>query len=238
MITDHLVGLKLITINNYLTIHNNLSPYYLLVHENPMSTERNPEHTRTRILEAAQEEIYENGYQGMRIEAILQKTQLAKGALYHYFPNKLALGYAVVDEILLEHVKANWSEFSSKYPNPLTAIQQLFLWKADLYKNEVCFKGCPLNNLNQEMASIDKGFHERLENIMETIYESIVTALEQGQQQELVRKDINPRKIAMFIMASYQGIIGVAKCMQAPQLLTDLFGTLNDYIDTLRTASH
>lgn len=203
-----------------------------------MTTERNTEQTRTRILEAAQEEIYENGYQGMRIEAILQKTQLAKGALYHYFPNKLALGYAVVDEILLEHVKENWSEFVNKYPNPLTAIQQLFLWKADLYKNEVCFKGCPLNNLNQEMAAIDKGFHERLEKVMGTIHKSIVTALEQGQQQGQVRSDINPANIAMFIMASYQGIIGAAKCMQAPQLLTDLFGTLNAYIDTLRTPVH
>lgn len=203
-----------------------------------MATERNAEQTRTRILEAAHEEIYENGYQGMRIEAILQKTNLAKGALYHYFPNKLALGYAVVDEILLEHVKVNWSEFSNKYPNPLTAIQQLFLWKADTYKNEVQFKGCPLNNLNQEMAAIDKGFHERLERVMETIHHSIVTALEQGQQQGLVRRDINPAKIAMFIMASYQGIIGAAKCMQAPQLLADLFGTLNDYIDTLRASGH
>lgn len=203
-----------------------------------MVTERNAEHTRTRILEAAHEEIYEHGYQGMRIESILQKTNLAKGALYHYFPNKLALGYAVVDEILMEHVKANWSEFAGKYPNPLTAIQQLFLWKADCYKNEECFKGCPLNNLNQEMAAIDQGFHERLEKVMETIHQSIVDALEQGQQQDQVRNDINPGKIALFIMASYQGIMGAAKCMQAPQMLTDLFGTLNDYIDTLRAPGH
>lgn len=199
-----------------------------------MATERNAEQTRTRILEAAQEEIYEHGYQGMRIEAILQKTRLAKGALYHYFPNKLTLGYAVVDEILLKRVNENWTEFSRKYPDPLTALQQLFLWKAETYKNEVRFKGCPLNNLNQEMAAIDDGFHERLEKVMNNIHKGIIKALERGQQQELVRKDINPEKIAMFIMASYQGIIGAAKCMQAPHLLEDLFGTLNEYIDTLR----
>jgi hypothetical protein len=40
----------------------------------------------------------------------------------------------------------------------------------------------------------------------------------------------------MFIFSSYQGIMGAAKCMQAPELLIDLFGTLNDYIDTLRAA--
>jgi TetR/AcrR family transcriptional repressor of nem operon len=199
-----------------------------------MATERNAEQTRTRILEAAQEEIYQNGYQGMRIEAILQKTNLAKGALYHHFPNKLALGYAVVDEILMESIQTSWNEYASTYPDPLTAIQQLFLGKAECYKNEECFKGCPLNNLNQEMAAIDQGFHERLQKVMELIHQSIVAALEQGQEQGYVRRDINPTRIAMFIMASYQGIMGTAKCMQAPQLLGELFATLNDYIDTLR----
>ncbi|HEY0892106.1 MAG TPA: TetR/AcrR family transcriptional regulator, partial [Cellvibrio sp.] len=59
-------------------------------------------------------------------------------------------------------------------------------------------------------------------------------ALEKGQADGLVRKDINPVRISMFIFSSYQGIMGAAKCMQAPELLSDLFGTLNDYIDTLR----
>lgn len=40
-----------------------------------MATERNAEQTRTRILEAAREEIFQNGYQGMRIDSILQKTK-------------------------------------------------------------------------------------------------------------------------------------------------------------------
>lgn len=203
-----------------------------------MVTERNAEQTRTRILEAAHEEIYENGYQGMRIEAILQKTNLAKGALYHHFPNKLALGYAVVDEILMEHFHATWNEFAQKHPDSLTAMQQLFLWKADCYKNEQRFNGCPLNNLNQEMAAIDEGFHQRLEAVMAAIYQAIVSALEIGQTQGYVRSDINPTKIAMFLMASYQGIMGTAKCMQEPEILGDLFGTLNEYIDTLRAPKH
>jgi TetR/AcrR family transcriptional repressor of nem operon len=200
-----------------------------------MVTERNAEQTRTRILEAAREEIFQNGYQGMRIEAILQKTRLAKGALYHYFPNKLALGYAVVDEVLMGHFQTVWKEFFQKYKNPLTTLQQMFLWKAESFQNAACFNGCPLNNLNQEMSAIDEGFHQRLEKVFENAHMTIVHALEQGQVHGLVRKDINPGKISMFIFSSYQGIMGTAKCMQAPELLSDLFGPLNDYIDTLRT---
>lgn len=199
-----------------------------------MATERNAEQTRTRILEAAREEIFQNGYQGMRIDAILQKTNLAKGALYHYFPNKLALGYAVVDEVLMGHFQTVWEDFFQQHNNPLTTLQQMFVYKAESFQNADCFNGCPLNNLNQEMAAIDEGFHQRLERVFENVHMTIVRALEKGQLDGLVRKDINPVRISMFIFSSYQGIMGAAKCMQAPELLSDLFGTLNDYIDTLR----
>jgi TetR/AcrR family transcriptional regulator, transcriptional repressor for nem operon len=199
-----------------------------------MATERNAEQTRTRILEAAREEIFQNGYQGMRIDAILQKTKLAKGALYHYFPNKLALGYAVVDEVLMGHFQTVWEDFFQRHKNPLTTLQQMFIYKAESFQNADCFNGCPLNNLNQEMAAIDDGFHQRLEKVFENVHMTIVRALEKGQVDGLVRKDINPVRISMFIFSSYQGIMGAAKCMQAPELLSDLFGTLNDYIDTLR----
>lgn len=200
-----------------------------------MVTERNAEPTRTRILEAAREEIFQNGYQGMRIDAILQKTKLAKGALYHYFPNKLALGYAVVDEVLMGHFQTVWEEFFQQHKNPLTTLQQIFVYKAQSFQNAASFNGCPLNNLNQEMAAIDDGFHQRLEKVFENAHMTIVHALEQGQVDGLVRKEIDPVKISMFVFSSYQGIMGAAKCMQAPELLGDLFGTLNDYIDTLRT---
>ncbi len=199
-----------------------------------MTTERNAEQTRTRILEAAREEIFQNGYQGMRIDSILQKTNLAKGALYHYFPNKLALGYAVVDEVLMGQFQSVWEELFLESKDPLTTLQKMFLRKAESFQNAVAFNGCPLNNLNQEMAAIDAGFHQRLEKVFEGVHMTIVHSLAQGQVDGIVRKDIDPAKISMFIFSSYQGIMGAAKCMQAPELLGDLFGTLNDYIDTLR----
>jgi TetR/AcrR family transcriptional regulator, transcriptional repressor for nem operon len=193
-----------------------------------------PENTRMRILEAAHEEIYENGFQGMRIDAILQKTQLAKGALYHYFPSKLSIGYAVVDEIMLGHFKEFWQEFLKPGEDPITGLQNMFLWKAECFLTEKTFNGCPCNNLIQEMSAIDEGFRDRLQNVMMTIHKSACEALTEGQTNGFVRKDIDPYQTTLFLLSSYQGIIGTAKCMQAPQMLTQLFSTLNAYLDTLR----
>jgi TetR/AcrR family transcriptional repressor of nem operon len=60
---------------------------------------RDPVRTRQRLLQAAFQEVYHTGFQGSDLETILDGAGVTKGALYHHFENKEALGYAVVDEV-------------------------------------------------------------------------------------------------------------------------------------------
>ena len=62
------------------------------------SANKLPLDTRGRILQAAFVEFYVNGFQGGGINNIIEKAASTKGALFHHFPDKQALGYAVVDE--------------------------------------------------------------------------------------------------------------------------------------------
>ncbi len=190
--------------------------------------------TRARILQAAHEEMYEHGFQGLRIDAVLKKTQLAKGALYHYFPTKLSLGYAVVDEVIVGYFRQSWDDFLNASNDPLQALKDFFQKKCDDVKSGECGNGCPMSNLIQEMSTQDAGFHQRLQNLVETIVTVVATALHQGQVDGIVRADINPQKISIFLLSTYQGIMGVVKCMNSNELLVDLFDTLGNYIDTLR----
>jgi len=194
------------------------------------------ESTRERILLAAHEEIYEHGYQGLRIDAVLKKTQLAKGALYHYFPNKLALGYAVVDEVLMGFFQQSWGESLADSKDPLQAIKNFFIKTCVEIQSGQCSNGCPLTNLVQEMSTLDEGFHERLRNLMSNIVNIVATILTQGQKGGIVRNDIDPQKVAAFLLSSYQGIMGTAKCMQSMDLAVDLFDSLCAYTDSLRNS--
>lgn len=197
-------------------------------------TEIAPESTRERILQAAHEEMYEHGFQGLRIDAVLKKTQLAKGALYHYFPTKLALGYAVLDEVIMALFQENWSEFLGASNDPLQALKDFFNKKcADIHSGELT-NGCPLTNLVQEMSTLDEGFHQRLKVVLTNIVCAVSTGLKQGQADGIVRSDLDAVKIATFLLSSYQGIMGTAKCMQSMELAIGLFDTLGEYIDSLR----
>lgn len=195
------------------------------------------ESTRERILQAAHEEMYEHGFQGLRIDAVLKKTQLAKGALYHYFPTKLALGYAVLDEVIMAFFQENWSEFLNASHDPLQALKDFFNKKCeDIHSGELT-NGCPLTNLVQEMSTLDEGFHQRLQVVLMNIVCAVSTGLKQGQADGIVRKDVDTVKMATFLLSSYQGIMGTAKCMQSMELAIGLFDTLGEYIDSLRTHS-
>ena len=61
---------------------------------------RDPERTRQHLLQAAFQEMYRSGYQSADLDAILGKAGVTKGALYHHFENKEALGYAVIEEVI------------------------------------------------------------------------------------------------------------------------------------------
>jgi len=197
-------------------------------------TEIPVESTRERILQAAHEEMYEHGFQGLRIDAVLKKTQLAKGALYHYFPTKLALGYAVLDEVIMGFFQTNWNEFLAASNDPLKAINDFFNKKCMDIVSGDCVNGCPLTNLVQEMSTIDEGFHQRLKAVMLNIVGAVSSALHQGQIDGIVRKDIDPQRISAFLLSSYQGIMGTAKCMQSVDLANELFESLCDYVNSLR----
>ncbi len=78
--------------------------------------------TRGKILLAAYKEIHVNGFQAASLNDILAHTGVTKGALYHHFPNKTALGYAVVEEVIADHILDSFIEPLTKAENPIQAL--------------------------------------------------------------------------------------------------------------------
>ena len=89
-----------------------------------------PDRTRQRLLEAAFAEIHRNGFQAASIAQILADTGLTKGALYHHFPDKKALGLAVVDEMVRPALAAMMFTPLADTRQPLAALQTLLAAKA------------------------------------------------------------------------------------------------------------
>lgn len=201
-----------------------------------MTTERNPENTRLKILKASFQEMHKHGYQGMRIDQVLKLTGLKKGALYHHFSGKQALGYAVLEELIQSRIAEWWVDSLISFPDPLEGIYSLFTEVGNTWSDDFFILGCPLNNLAQEMSPIDEGFRERIEKFFQYWKEGIAQALRTGQRQGVVSNTINVDDSALFILSAIEGALGMTKNHQNKEVYFSCGRELKRYMDTLKVS--
>src|SRR5882724_11361675 len=177
---------------------------------------RDPERTRERLLQAAFREVRRTGFRSAGINTILAATNVTKGALYHHFGSKEALGYAIVDEIIAELVRDRWLRPLLRDGQPIDIligiVRRLPTRPSDVRES------CPLLNLAQEMSPLDEQFRKRLERIFLAWQEGIATLVRRGQSQGTVRRDLNADETASFLVAMVEGYASLAKNAQDPRV--------------------
>ena len=202
----------------------------------PKRRAREPDVTRGKLLAAAFEEIYRHGFQAASLDRILAGAGVTKGALYHHFPDKAALGYAVVEEIVTGPVLKVYLDRLEESPDPLAALQDVLRRRADDFAAGGVELGCPLNNLAQEMSPLDERFRRRVAQVLDAWTAGYVRALERAKVLGVVRRDVNPDQVAAFIVAAVEGSFGMAKNAKSVATLRSNLDTLVTFLDTLRPA--
>jgi AcrR family transcriptional regulator len=199
-----------------------------------VAKDQNPAETRLRLIQAAFREFYQNGFQGTGLGAIIKRAGVSKGALYNHFESKQELGYAVVDEIITSGVDRFWLKPYREIDNPIDATLLLFGGLADNPPLDLFVYGCPANNLIQEMAPLDPSFRMRLVKLIDFWVAGMAESFRDGQNRGLVRLDVEAEDIALFILATFEGGIGLAKNSQDPSLFMRTVGQLRRYMESLR----
>jgi TetR/AcrR family transcriptional regulator, transcriptional repressor for nem operon len=200
----------------------------------PKRRAREPDVTRGKLLAAAFEEIYRHGFQAASLDRILAGAGVTKGALYHHFPDKAALGYAVVEEVVKGPVLDVYLRTLEDSADPLTALQDVLRRRADDFAAGGVELGCPLNNLAQEMSPLDEAFRRQVAGVLDAWTAGYTRALERARAMGIVRSDVSPPQVAAFIVASVEGAFGMAKNAKSVATLRSNLELLASFLDTLR----
>ncbi len=197
-------------------------------------TKRDPDKTRRRILDAAFSQMYRHGYQAMRIDTILSDTGLTKGAFYHHFPSKKALGEVVIDEVLAGMIEQMWVRTLADYVDPVEGIKAVMRMIPAMMGQQFAELGCPLNNLAQELSPIDEVFRGKLNRIFHVWIESVSDALKRGQENGSILPGIDTHGSAIFIVAAYEGAVSMTKSEQSNNMMLVCAGQIELYLESLR----
>ncbi|MBC8212048.1 MAG: TetR/AcrR family transcriptional regulator [Gammaproteobacteria bacterium] len=189
--------------------------------------------TRSKILFAAYKEIHLHGFQSASLNNILAHTGVSKGALYHYFPNKTELGYAVIEEVIADRIFRSFIQPLQQADDPVQSLIELIQQAGRSFTLKDIQMGCPLGSLAQEMAPISEGFRLRLNKIYQLWHGAIIEALSRAQQQGRLIPQVVPEQLAVMVVATLEGCLSAGMIAQDLTRLTQCGAGLIQYLQLI-----
>jgi TetR/AcrR family transcriptional regulator, transcriptional repressor for nem operon len=138
----------------------------------------------------------------------------------------------VVDEVIAAITHDKWLRPLEHADNPIDVLARIV--QSTSTKPESLRGGCPINNLAQEMSSLNEGFRQRLAKLFSGWSDGIAAALRGGQKRGLVRRDVDPKERAIFLVAVYEGYLSLAKNSQDARVLQAGKRILIRHLESLR----
>jgi len=172
------------------------------------------ENTREALIRCGMELLTEQGFINTGLDQILKKVNVPKGSFYHYFENKEAFGYVVLE---------NYSEyFIHKLDKHLThselpALERLQSFMLDAIHGVEKFdfkRGCLVGNLTQEFGCTHEFFQQKLESVFVEWKKKIADCLELAKAEGSLESNADCAKLADFFWIGWEGAVMHSKLQQ------------------------
>lgn len=157
---------------------------------------RDPEKSRTRILQAARVEFARHGLGGARVDQIAKAAGINKRMLYHYFGNKDDLFSAVL-EANYAHKRDSERALSLEQESPDEAIRKLVALTWNYYLDHPEFLTL-LNSANLHQAKHLKRSKE-IRKMHAPFVAMLKDILDKGVAQKVFRPGLDPVQIYISI---------------------------------------
>jgi len=199
-------------------------------------TRQTPERgsARTRLLEAARDTIRQKGFAATTVEDLCQAAGVTKGAFFHHFKTKDALGVAAAEF---------WAETTGvlfatapyhDHAAPLDRVMAYLAFRKDIISGETweytCLVGTMAQEVHQHAPDIRDACGASILGHAETLQDDIAAAM---QAHGIGDDGPGPRSLALHIQAVLQGGFILAKATGDPGIARDSIDHLKRYIECL-----
>lgn len=190
--------------------------------------------TREKILKRCFEAMEVVGFEALRADKEVLNLNISKGALYHYFPTKLDIGYAMVDEIIMPMYEKKWSGLIDRSEGISTMIYQIIESEKQEATEKKILRGDVLYNLMLEMSGVDLKFRQKLEEVLEMQVKILQKALLAGKTSQEIKPGVDSRSMAYLLIGQLHGCYAIAKTRASKDVFVSMVnGLQKQLIDVL-----
>lgn len=196
-----------------------------------MATQTSTTNTRDRLIEAARELFYLQGFQATSVAEILEKADVRSGSLYYYFSSKEDLLLAVLEKykemlwpMVIEPVFQRTEDPIARVLGILEGYR-----KGLLYTNFT--GGCPIGNLALELSDHHPAAREKIAQNFEGWRAAIRRCFEEagGRLPATVDRDA----LATFVLTVMEGAVMQARAHGSIAPFDASMAMLRDYFDRM-----
>ncbi|SEV98030.1 transcriptional regulator, TetR family [Cognatiyoonia koreensis] len=198
----------------------------------PRPTKQSPERgdARTRLLEAARDVIRQKGFAATSVDDLCQSAGVTKGAFFHHFKTKDALGVAAAN---------HWAETTSalfasapyhKHDDPLDRVLAYLDFRRAIIDGETFEYTCLVGTMTQEVHESTPAIRDACAASIFGHAATLEADIEAARTQRGIDADWTAESLARHTQAVLQGGFILAKATGDPDLARESVDHLIRYV--------
>ena len=177
-----------------------------------------------RVLEQAMNAFWEQGYEGISIEDLVQCTGIGRGSLYDTFGDKHSL-YLAALECYLVSTAVQTTALLEHAGTLQEVLEHLFQAYIDGLLSDPARRGCFLVNASLEMAPHDPDVAQKVKAAYAGIEEAYAALLLKAQATGELDRTRDPQQLARFLLATLVSLKVLARTSVGRETLQDIMRT-------------
>ena len=187
--------------------------------------------TRERLLEAAIGLSLEKGFADTTVAEVCERAELTKGAFFHYFNDKEAMGKAVLEQ-WIANGNANYGSAPFwKLADPLERVYGYIDFTSELTRTGPC--GCLVGIYSQELWQSQPELRADCEAAFRAWADGLAQLFDEAKARQAPKANFDPRGLAYHFIAVFEGGLILARAYRRPEIVGEQLEHFKRYVKGL-----
>ena len=169
--------------------------------------EREKEHRKEEILNAAQKVFFDKGLPSATMDEIAEAAELSKGTLYLYYKSKedLYLG------VMMRGMQTLYTEYESLAASPDSPLRKIIklseLYTAFFASNRKFFRMFHFLQMPQFHKQVSEEMQQYCGTETRRLWDLVIGIMKQGMEAGILRSDLDPTEIGIILWSSSSALM-------------------------------
>jgi TetR/AcrR family transcriptional repressor of nem operon len=165
---------------------------------------------KEQIVVAAIETLHRKGFNGSSVQDITDAAGVPKGSFYNHFESKEDLAVEALERYW-HRVLSSLNSLGDTETAPAARLKGYFRYLNEIARQNKYQTGCLVGNMSVEMSDQSASIRGKLAVLLTAWSRAIESCVREAQADGSIRRDIDSKAIAAFLLNAWEGAVMRAK---------------------------